>query len=158
MGFEIGDKVIHWNFGLGEIVKIENRTIHGFLTKCYVVRTSDLTIWIPINDLKQPSLRMPTPPEEFVKLSSILSKPSEILLEDRLLRKDQLLARMNEGQLSSICRVVRDLTSFKRSTRLTLQEKLILEKAMNSLLAEWTYSLGMPLSQARLAMTDMLSV
>jgi RNA polymerase-interacting CarD/CdnL/TRCF family regulator len=110
------------------------------------------------NDHKQPSLRLPMHPEEFVRLSSILSNPVEILLADRLLRKDQLLARMNEGQLSSICSVVRDLTNFKRSTRLTLQEKSILEKAINSLLTEWTYSLGMPLNQARQAMTSMLGV
>jgi RNA polymerase-interacting CarD/CdnL/TRCF family regulator len=158
MRFEIGEKVIHWNFGLGEIVKIEDKNIHGFLTKCYVLRTIDLTIWIPVNDLQQPSLRVPTLPEEFMKLSAILSNPSEMLLEDRLLRKDQLLARMNEGQLSSICRVVRDLTNFKRSARLTLQEKSILEKAVNSLLTEWTYSLGMSLIQARQAMTIMLGV
>jgi len=158
MRFEIGEKVIHWNFGLGEIVKIEDKTVHGFLTKCYVLRTIDLTVWIPVNDLQQPSLRVPALPEEFVKLSAILSNPSEMLLEDRLLRKDQLLARMNEGQLSSICRVVRDLTNFKRSARLTLQEKSILEKAVNSLLTEWTYSLGTSLIQARQTMTIMLEV
>jgi len=156
MDFDIGEKVIHCAHGLGEIVNIEEKNIHGSLTKCYVVRTSDLTIWIPINDLQQHSLRLPTPPEEFLRLSAILTNPSEILLEDRVLRKDKLMAQMNDGQLASICRVVRDLTHYKRSTRLSSQEKSILEKAMNSLLTEWTYSLGMTLNQAQQAMTNLL--
>jgi RNA polymerase-interacting CarD/CdnL/TRCF family regulator len=156
MGFQIGDKVIHSTFGLGEIVHIEEKIIQGLPTNCYVVRTTELTVWIPINDLQQHSLRVPTPPEEFERLSVILTNPSETLLEDRELRKNQLMTQMKDGQLASICRVVRDLTHFKHSKKLNDQEKSILERAINSLLTEWTYSLGMPLSQAHQAMTNLL--
>jgi RNA polymerase-interacting CarD/CdnL/TRCF family regulator len=156
MSFHVGDKVIHWSYGLGEIVHIEEKPILGHPTKCYVFRTADLTIWIPINDVQQHSLRSPTSPEEFVKLSSILTSPGEKLVEDRALRKDQLMAQMRDGQLASICRVVRDLTHFKRSTKLNDQEKSILERAMNSLLTEWTYSLAMPLNQAHQAISNLL--
>jgi len=156
MGFQIGDKVIHSTFGLGEIVHIEEKIIQGLPTNCYVVRTTELMVWIPINDLQQHSLRVPTPPEEFERLSVILTNPSETLLEDRELRKNQLMTQMKDGQLASICRVVRDLTHFKHSKKLNDQEKSILERAINSLLTEWTYSLGMPLSQAHQAMTNLL--
>lgn len=158
MGFQIGDKVIHWSYGLGEIVHIEEKIIRDHPTNCYVVRTSDLTIWIPITDLQQQSLRVPTPPDEFVTLFAILTGPSEKLLEDRALRKDQLMAQMKDGQLASICRVVRDLTHFKQSTKLNEQEKSILERAMKSLLTEWTYSLGLPLSQAQQDMANLLGI
>ena len=156
MGFQIGDKVIHWTYGLGEIVLIEEKIIHGHLTNCYVVQISDLTIWIPIDDLGQNSLRVPTPPNDFDKLFAILTSPSEKLLEDRMLRKTQLMEQLKDGQLASICRVVRDLTHFQRSTKLNDQERSILERAIKSLLAEWTYSLGTPLNQAHQAMTSML--
>jgi RNA polymerase-interacting CarD/CdnL/TRCF family regulator len=156
MVFQIGDKVIHWTYGLGEIVKIEEKTIRNLLTSCYVVRTSDLTIWIPIDDLQQHSLRLPTPPEDFSKLFAILAGPSDKLLEDRILRKNQLMETMKDGQLASICRVIRDLTHFQRSAKLNDQERSILERAMHSLLTEWTYSLGTPVSQAHQAMTSML--
>ena len=111
---------------------------------------------VPFNDLQQHSLRLPAPPQEFERLSVILTNPSETLLEDRVLRKDQLMTQMKDGQLASICRVVRDLTHFKHSKRLNNQEKSILERAINSLLTEWTYSLGLPLSQAHQAMTNLL--
>jgi RNA polymerase-interacting CarD/CdnL/TRCF family regulator len=158
MGFYIGDKVIHWTYGLGEIVQVEEKTIHGQPTNCYVVRTSDLLIWIPIDDLQQQSLRVPTPPEDFDRLFAILTSPSDPLLEDRVLRKNQLMAQLKDGQLASICRVVRDLTHFRRSTKLNDQERSILERAIKSLLAEWTYSLGTPLNQAHQTMESLLGM
>lgn len=156
MGFRIGDKVIHWTYGLGEIVNIEEKTIHGQAEKCYVFQTSDLSIWIPINNLDHCSLRRPTPPEEFSRLFAILTGPGEKLSEDRVLRKNQLMEQIKDGQLVSICRVIRDLTHFKRTTKLNDQERSILERTMKSLLTEWAYSLGIAEAQAQQAMTAML--
>jgi RNA polymerase-interacting CarD/CdnL/TRCF family regulator len=156
MAYQIGDKVIHWTYGLGEIKLIEEKIIHGRLTNCYVVQISDLTIWVPIDDLKQNSLRLPTPPNDFERLFTILTSPGEKLLEDRMLRKTQLIERMKDGQLASICQVVRDLTHFQRVAKLNDQERSILERAIQSLLAEWTYSLGTPFNQAHQAMVSML--
>ena len=158
MGFNVGDKVIHSAFGLGEIVDIEEKIIQGQPTNCYVFCAADLKVWIPINDLQQHSLRVPTLPEEFERLCVVLSNPSESLFEDREMRKNQLVAQMKDGQLVSICRVVRDLTNLKRSKRLNDQEKSILERAVNSVLTEWTYSLKIPLHQAHQAMTNLLGV
>jgi CarD family transcriptional regulator len=156
MSFEIGDKVIHCVFGLGEITQIEEKPINGELTNCYVVKITDLTIWIPIDDLQQNSLRLPTPPEEFVKVLPILSGPTETLVDDRVLRKHQLIEQLRDGQLASICRVVRDLTHFQHNSKLNDQEKSILERAINTLLAEWSLSLGTPVNQAHQAMESML--
>ena len=114
MGFKIGDKVIHWTYGLGEIVRIEEKPINDNLTNCYVFQTSDMTIWIPIDEVQQHSLRQPTKPDEFVRLYDILGSPGEKLDEDRVMRKNQLMMQLKDGQLASICKVVRDLTYYKR--------------------------------------------
>ncbi len=36
-------------------------------------------------------------------------------------RRDRLVGQMREGQLASICRVVRDMTNYKRSNKLNDQ-------------------------------------
>jgi len=156
MSYQIGDKVIHITHGLGEIVRIEEKIIHNCPTNCYVVSTAELMIWIPIDEIKQHNLRRPTPPEDFVRLFEILSSPSEKLMEDRVMRKDQLLTQMKDGQLASIFRVVRDLTHYKHSKKLNDRDKSILEWSTNSLLTEWAYSLGISPGQAKLAMMTML--
>jgi RNA polymerase-interacting CarD/CdnL/TRCF family regulator len=156
MSFKIGDKVIHWTYGLGEITQIEEKPIHGQTMNCYVFQTSDMTIWIPIHEQQQQSLRHPTTPDEFTRLYAILTSPGESLQEDRILRKNELLTQLRDGQLASICRVVRDLTQYKRNSKLNDQERSILERAERSLLTEWTYSLGLPMSQAQEAMISLL--
>jgi len=156
MGFQVGDKVIHCTHGMGEIVAIEPKTIHEHLASCYVVRIQDLTVWIPIDDLQQHGLRLPARPEEFVGLFDILTGPCEQLQEDRVLRKDQLMAQLRDGQLASLCRLIRDLTCYKHTAKLNDQENSILERATKSLLTEWTYSLGLPLDQAQQDMTKLL--
>jgi RNA polymerase-interacting CarD/CdnL/TRCF family regulator len=156
MRFHIGDKVIHCTFGLGQITQIEEKVINGNLERCYVVQLNDMTIWVPIDEPGQNSLRIPTPPDEFVKTLPILSSPSEKLLDDRLLRKKQLVDQLMDGQLASICRVVRDLSYYKRNSKLSDQEKSILDRAIKSLLTEWIFSLGASQHQAHQAMESML--
>jgi RNA polymerase-interacting CarD/CdnL/TRCF family regulator len=155
MGFRIGDQVIHCTFGLGEITQIEEMTINGKQENCYVVQMNDMTIWIPMDDEGQNSLREPTPPEEFINTLPILTSPNENLLEDRVLRKKQLTDQLKDGQLSSICRVVRDLKYYQRSSKLNDQEKSILERAVKSLLTEWVFSMGTTPLQANQAMESM---
>ncbi len=158
MSFEIGDKVIHCTFGLGEIIQIEEKVINGNLTKCYVIQLNDMTIWVPMDDSGQSSLRVPTPPDEFIKTLPILSSPNEILLEDRLLRKKQLTDQLKDGQLASICRVVRDLSHYQRNSKLNDQERSIFDRAVNSLLTEWTFTLGTTQLKAHQTMERLLGV
>lgn len=156
MGFQIGDKVIHCTFGFGEITKIEEKTINGKLKKCFVVQLSDMTIWIPIDASNHASLRAPTSSKEFIETIPILTSPTENLVEDRVLRKKQLSDRLKDGQLSSICRVVRDLRSYQCKSKLNNQERSILERAVQSLLTEWSFSLGTTPLQAHTAMESLL--
>jgi RNA polymerase-interacting CarD/CdnL/TRCF family regulator len=157
MGFFIGDKVIHCSFGLGEITQIEEKVINGLLSRCYVIQLSDMTIWVPTDDTGHSSLRGTTPPDEFLKTLPILSSPNEILQEDRVLRKQQLTDQLNDGHLASICRVVRDLTYYGRNFKLNYQEKSILQRAVSSLLTEWTFTLGTSQNQAHQTMESMLA-
>lgn len=156
MAFQIGDKVIHSAYGMGEIKNIKKMSIHEQVTNCYEVRTSDLTVWVPIEDDLQLSLRAPASPKEFKSLIAILSSPGEELPGDRILRKNLLLTELKDGKLASICRVLRDLNYYTRTTKTNDQEKYILERAMKSLLTEWTYSLNVPMDQAEQAVEKLL--
>jgi len=157
MQFAVGDKVIHWTHGLGDIVQIEERTFQGRRARYYVVRTASLSVWIPAEEGQPTSLRMPAAPEEFEALFALLSSPAEPLPEDRQQRREVIQERLKDGQLVSICRVIRDLTSFKRRAKLSDQEKALLERATSSLLTEWAYALKIPLSQAQHRLNQLLN-
>ncbi|MBC8506221.1 MAG: hypothetical protein ISR58_22050 [Anaerolineales bacterium] len=159
MAFQIGEEVIHLNHGLGKISDIEEKMVHGETVSCYVFQTPSLTVWVPIDAEDRHNLRAPKSKKEFRKLFSVLQSPIEPLSEDHLKRKKQLSQLMNEGQLRSICRIVRDLTGFGKDKDIKLSDvdKSILERATNSLLVEWVYSLSVPLPHAQEKMAELLN-
>ena len=158
MDFQVGDKVIHSIHGLGDIVEIETKKIQDRDVDCFVVRTQDLTIWVPISQAYQHTLRTPTPEVEFESLFSILGGPSKLLPDDRIERKKYLSNLLSQGKLNSIGRVVRDLSHRSQEMKLSEEDKSTLERAKNTLLIEWEYSLSISRSQALATMRKLLNV
>ncbi len=149
MNFQIGDRVVHSVYGLGEIIQLDEKKISGHTTKYYVVRVSELTIWVPINDTGDSSIRYPTPASDFDGLFAILRSPGEPLSEDRLARKSQLTDQTKDGKLSSVCRAVRDLTYHRHTKKMNENDNATLERLQNFLLNEWAVSLSISFAQAR---------
>lgn len=149
LDYQVGDKVIHANYGLGEIVQMDEKFIHERQMLCYVVSIRDLTIWVMADEAGKSGLRPPTPGCDFEKLFAILSSPGEPLPIDRFERKTILFDRMKDGKLASICSVIRDLAFYRQGKKFNDHDKSTLERAKDLLLAEWMYSLSVPLVQAK---------
>jgi RNA polymerase-interacting CarD/CdnL/TRCF family regulator len=157
MDFQIGEQVVHRVFGLGEIIKLDEKTIQGRTSSYYVVRISDITLWVLVNNAAGSSLRLPTPAGDFEEIFAILSGPGQPLSTDRLERKNQLAAQLKDGKLSSFCRIVRDLTFRRQSKKMNENDKDVLGLAKNLLLSEWAASLSIPIAQANLDLDHLLS-
>jgi len=149
MEYQVGDKVVHWTYGLGEIVQLDEKVISGQTAAYYVVQVGELTIWVPQKMAGRSSLRPPTPAREFKKTVSILKSPGEPLSADRLARKAMLMELMRDGRLESLCKVVRDLSFHGKSNRLNDNDNTILQRAQHLLLEEWHVSLAVPVQQAQ---------
>lgn len=156
MGFQVGDQVVHWSYGPGEVILLDEKIISGQKTAYYVVKIRDLTLWVPIEDAGKSSLRLLTPANKFEKLFTILSSPGEPLSTDRMERKMQLTERMRDGGLESICTVIRDLSFFKHTQKMNDQDAATLKRAEAFLLTEWTLSLPDSLSQAEDSLKHLL--
>jgi RNA polymerase-interacting CarD/CdnL/TRCF family regulator len=148
VSFQVGDQVIHWVYGLGEIIQLDEKVLSGRSAMYYVVQIRDLTIWVPQNETGENCLRFPTPAKDFQKLFRLLSSPGESLSADRYTRKMQLTELLKDGTLESICRVIRDLVYYKRSNKINENDNSILERARNFLLSEWSVALSIPIQQA----------
>ena len=158
MDYQVGDKVIHATYGLGEIIQMDEKFIHERQMLCYVVRIRDLTIWVAADDAGKSSLRMPTPGSDFENLFTILRSPGALLPMDRFERKTLLFEEMKDGEITSICRVIRDLAFYRREKKLNDNDKTTLERAKSFLLAEWMYSLSVSLAQASDELMQLLAV
>jgi RNA polymerase-interacting CarD/CdnL/TRCF family regulator len=147
--FHVGEKVVHRNYGLGEILRMDVQFIHDREMLCYVVKIEDLTIWVTADDPDMESLRAPTPESDFRGLFAILQSQGEALPADWIDRKVHLSLRMKDGKLASICSVIRDLSHQRQIKKLNENDKSTLERAENFLLNEWMYSFSIPLLQAK---------
>jgi len=87
MTFQVGDKVVHWSYGPGQIIQMDEKRISGRNDVYYVVQVRDLTLWVPVDGATQHSLRPPTSKREFRRLFEILRGPGERLSDDRLSAK-----------------------------------------------------------------------
>jgi RNA polymerase-interacting CarD/CdnL/TRCF family regulator len=156
MKFQVGEQVIHWKFGLGEIVQLEEKVVLGKSALYYVVHIHDFLMWVQANEIGEASLRKPTPDSEFDGLFDILRSPGETLSLDCLERKQHLQDQMRNGKLDGVCRVVRDLTSFSVGKKLNENDRSVLERARSFLITEWEFSLSVTSAQAERELTQML--
>ena len=146
--FQVGDEVIHWVHGLGEIIQIEEKVLFGHTDQYYVLQIRDLTLWVPLNETGERYLRLPTPESDFQNLFRLLASPGEPLSKERFARRTQLTELLKGRTLESTCRVVRDLVYHKRTNKLNQYDNIILKRARNFLLDEWSAILSVPIYQA----------
>jgi RNA polymerase-interacting CarD/CdnL/TRCF family regulator len=150
MNFHKGDTVMHWTYGIGQIVNLEERELAGSKTIYYVVQVRDMTVWVPADSKVGSRLRSPSPKPQFQRLLAILSSPSEPLPEDRLERRTHLLELLKDGRLESLCLLIRDLSAYqKQQTRpMNDNDQMILKQTRNTLLGEWAFVLSITHAQA----------
>jgi RNA polymerase-interacting CarD/CdnL/TRCF family regulator len=157
MDFRVGDPVVHWTYGLGEIVGLEERALAGRKTLYYVVKIQNFNVYVPADGKAVDRLRPPTSVREFKNLFAILAEAGESLSEDRLERKTQLRRELADGKAETICRVIRDLSSFATKKQLNEDDKDILKRAWGTLCGEWGFTLSLPLAQVDMELRRLLA-
>lgn len=140
--------MVHWSYGPGVILQMDEKEIAGVITRYYMVQVRDMTMWVPATDAGERGLRFPTPAEDFPALYLILSSAAEALSDDRMERKTQLTERLKDNRIDSVCRVIRDLTYHQRNKKMNDNDNVILQRARAFLLNEWSTSLSISLVQA----------
>ena len=147
--FQVGDQVIHWSHGLGEIIQLDEKSLSGRTRQYYVVQMSELTLWVPIDQTGDRNLRLPTPKKDFKSLFQILASSGKPLSPDRNESRLQVVERLKDHELASICRVIRDLTPHKRLKKMNENDNSTLERNRNFLINEWSVALSIPIQQAK---------
>jgi RNA polymerase-interacting CarD/CdnL/TRCF family regulator len=142
MNFQTGDRVMHSTYGLGHVQAIEERTVNDSTAMYYMIKTADLTLWVPADDKMKSRLRYPTSEAKFKEMLSLLTSSPEPLPDDRRQRNIKLLDLLNDGGVESLCKVIRDLTAFRRSHAWNDYDGGLMKRAIKTLVGEWSVSLS----------------
>ena len=115
-----------------------------------------MTLWVPVGEAGEKSIRLPTPGAEFKQLLTLLQSPSEQLPDQQYQRQSELVERMQKRTLSDICCIIRDLVARSHTQRLNRTDAEILRRAEEFLLNEWELSLGTPRDVAQHELKNLL--
>jgi len=157
MKFHKGDTVVHWTYGLGQILGMEEREMFGAKNLYYAVQVHDLTVWVPSDAELQHRLRAPTSKAGFAELQAILSNPGEPLPDDRHERRTRLLEFLGESSTQSLCRIISGLHAYQKVRPLNDSDKSILKQSRSALLGEWEYVLAATPAQAEHELSHLLA-
>ena len=157
MNFHEGDSVMHWTYGLGKVVRLEERALFGQKTMYYAVQIRDMTVWVPADGMLESRLRPPTFETEFKALINILSGPAEHLPADHHERKLLLLQWLKNGRADSLFRVIRSLFAYRKVHHLNENDQAILKRSQNALTGEWGFALSITPAQAELDLQRLLT-
>lgn len=149
MPFKIGDVVVHPAYGLGAIVKIEEREFSDKGARLYYqVTLSKSTLWIPVKAAGGTGLRLATAGSELDQYRHLLKSSPVPLHQNHTQRQVDLASRLKEGSFQAMCEVVRDLTARGRGKPLGALDNATLQKTRESLFQEWATAAGVAPAEA----------
>jgi RNA polymerase-interacting CarD/CdnL/TRCF family regulator len=150
MKLKVGDVVVHPAYGIGHVVKIEERQfseIGALLYYCVTLPKN--TVWIPVEEAQTTiGLRPVTAKSDLDYYRDLLRGRPSPLHEDTKQRHLELASRLNQGSFRVMCEVVRDLTAWGWQKPLGRTEIVALKKTEECLYREWATADGVSIAEA----------
>ena len=143
MAFEIGDKVIYPNHGLGTIERIETKTIMGTTCGFYQLRmANETTVFVPVDNVDGVGLRRAITDTEVERLFDLLGDGKIDSHQNWKGRFKDNSDRMRTGSIYDVVEVLKSLTFLAKSKSLSFREKRMLDRAKFLVVSEMTEVLG----------------
>jgi CarD family transcriptional regulator len=136
--FQVGDKVIYPNHGLGVVERIEDKTILGTTCGFYHLRilANETTVLVPIPNADGVGLRRAISDEEVERLFGLLGDGK---IDDHQNWKGRFKDnsdKMRSGSIYDVADVLKSLTFLARSKSLSFREKRMLDRARFLIISE----------------------
>ena len=149
MQFKVGDFIVHPVYGVGHLVKIEERQFSERGTLLYYqVTLPRSTVWIPVEAQATIGLRLATVKSDLDYYRDLLKSRPVPLHKDNKQRHLELVSRLNQGSFQVMCEVVRDLTAWGWQKPLGRMDVVTLKKTVESLYREWATADGVSIAEA----------
>jgi CarD family transcriptional regulator len=139
VAFEIGDKVIYPNHGLGIVERIETKTIMGTTCGFYQLRmANETTVFVPVDNVDGVGLRRAVSDIEVQRLFDLLGNGKIDSHQNWKGRFKDNSDRMRTGSIHDVVEVLKSLTFLAKSKSLSFREKRMLDRAKFLVVSEIT--------------------
>ena len=146
MTFQIGDKVVYPNQGVGTIENISTRSFGSAFEKFYLLRLgcNSMTVLVPFSNAANIGLRRVTKDREISRVLSFLSHGSCLTNPDWKVRFKENTDKMQSGDLLKAAEVFKSLLQLHVDKPLSFREKKMLDRARHMLVSEVSISRAVP--------------
>jgi CarD family transcriptional regulator len=136
--FQVGDKVIYPNHGLGIVERIEEKTILGTTCGFFHLRivSNDTTVLVPVSNVEGVGLRKAISDEEVDRLFTLLSDGKIDNHQNWKGRFKDNSDKMRTGSIYDMADVLKSLTFLSKSKSLSFREKRMLDRARALIISE----------------------
>jgi CarD family transcriptional regulator len=136
--FEVGDKVIYPNHGLGIVERIEEKTILGTTCGFYHLRivANDTTVLVPVSNVDGVGLRRAITDDEVERLFGLLGDGKIDNHQNWKGRFKDNSDKMRSGSIYEVADVLKSLTFLAKSKSLSFREKRMLDRAKFLIISE----------------------
>ena len=138
MTFEVGDKVIYPNHGLGIVERIEEKTILGTTCGFYHLRivANETIVLVPLANVDGVGLRRAISDEEVERLFGLLGDGKIDNHQNWKGRFKDNSDKMRSGSIYDVADVLKSLTFLAKSKSLSFREKRMLDRAKFLIISE----------------------
>jgi CarD family transcriptional regulator len=136
--FEVGDKVIYPNHGLGIVERIEEKTILGTTCGFYHLRivANDTTVLVPVSNVDGVGLRRAISDSDVERLFGLLGDGKIDNHQNWKGRFKDNSDKMRSGSIYEVADVLKSLTFLAKSKSLSFREKRMLDRAKFLIISE----------------------
>ena len=138
MTFQVGDKVIYPNHGLGIVERIEEKTILGTTCGFYHLRivANETTVLVPVSNVDGVGLRRAISDNEVERLFGLLGDGKIDNHQNWKGRFKDNSDKMRSGSIYDVADVLKNLTFLAKSKSLSFREKRMLDRAKALIISE----------------------
>ncbi|MEW5983786.1 MAG: CarD family transcriptional regulator [Acidobacteriota bacterium] len=138
MTYQVGDKVIYPNHGLGIVEGIEEKTILGTTCGFYHLRiaSNDTTVLVPVANVDGVGLRRAIADVEVDRLFKLLGDGKIDSQQNWKGRFKDNSEKMRTGSIYDVADVLKSLTLLSKSKSLSFREKRMLDRARFLIISE----------------------
>jgi len=145
MTFQIGEKVVYPNQGVGTIENISTRTFGSAFEKFYLLRFAcSMTVLVPLSNAANIGLRRVTKDREISRILSYLAIGWCDTNPDWKVRFKQNSDKMQSGDLLKAAEVFKSLLQLHLDKPLSFREKKMLDRARHMLVSEISIARAVP--------------
>ena len=136
--FQVGDKVIYPNHGLGIVERIEEKTILGTTCGFYHLRivANETTVLVPVSNVDGVGLRRAISDNEVERLFGLLGDGKIDNHQNWKGRFKDNSDKMRSGSIYDVADVLKSLTFLAKSKSLSFREKRMLDRAKSLIVSE----------------------